>query len=54
MTQDTQFLNHYIADEGKVFINKDGAYGTEVWLGTHDSIENWTEINEEEISDARD
>lgn len=49
MTQDLQFNNHYIADEGKVLINKNGAFGKEIWLGITDSIENWYEINEEEI-----
>ena len=52
MTQDTQYKNHYIADEGKVLF-KDGAYGTEIWLGVGDSIENWREIPEEE-ADAYD
>ena len=52
MTQDTEYTNHYIADEGKVFLNSEGAFGKEVWLGNHDSIENWSEVNEEEVEDA--
>lgn len=47
MTQDTHYLNHYYADEGKV-LWKDGAYGLEIWLGVTDNIVNWEEISEEE------
>lgn len=52
MKQDTEHLNHYIADEGKILVSKDGAFGAEVWLGTYDDISNWTEINEEDFTDA--
>ena len=52
MTHDTEYNNHYIADEGKALVNSSGAFGTEIWLGTNDSIENWQEINEEELNDA--
>ena len=49
MTQDIEHQNHYIADEGKVLQNQYGAFGKEVWLAEWDNIENWIEINEEEI-----
>ena len=49
MTQDTHYLNHYYADEGKV-LWKDGAYGLEIWLGVTDNIVNWEEISEEEAN----
>lgn len=48
MTHDTQYQNHYIADEGKVLRNRDGAFGKEIWLAEWDDISNWTEINEED------
>lgn len=49
MTQDTEYLNHYIANEGMV-LWKDGAFGKEIWLGIGDNIENWEEISEEEAN----
>ena len=49
MIQDTQYSNHYIADEGKV-LWKDGAYGHEIWLGISDSIDYWIEISEEDTN----
>lgn len=49
MTQDLQFNNHYIADEGKILINQSGAFGKEVWLGINDTINNWIEVPEEEV-----
>lgn len=52
MTQDPEYLNHYIADEGKVLINQYGAYGKEIWLGIHDNIENWHEVPEDEVDNA--
>ena len=40
--------NKLIADEGKSLTN--GAiYSKLVWLGIHDSVENWQEIPDEEI-----
>ena len=49
MTQDTEYDNHWIAGEGKVLMNADGAFGMEIWLGIGDSIENWREVDEEEL-----
>ena len=49
MTQDTEYSNHFIADEGKVLVNSNGAFGYEIWLGVGDSIDNWHEVPEEEI-----
>ena len=50
MIQDIEYTNHYIADEGKVLQNKDGAFGKEIWLANWDNISNWIEINEEEVN----
>ena len=52
MTQDPVYSNHYTADEGKVLANNAGVYSKEIWLGVRDSIDNWEEINEEEVEDA--
>ncbi len=49
MTQDKEYLNHYIADEGMVLRNENGAFGHEIWLGVGDDISNWTEVREEEV-----
>ena len=37
-----------IADEGKVYTNG-SAYGLEVYLGTGDSVENWYQVDIEEL-----
>lgn len=42
MIQDPEFSNHWTADEGKVLM-KDDVYAKDIWLGIHDSIDNWTE-----------
>ena len=51
MTQDIEYSNHYIADEGKVLRNQiSGAFGKEVWLAEWDSIANWEEVDEEDVN----
>ena len=50
MIQDAKYKSHFIADEGKVLTNADGAFGREIWLGTGDSIENWREVDMEEMN----
>ena len=50
MTQDKDYSNHWIADDGMVLMNQYGAFGKEIWLGVGDSIENWHEVSEEEAN----
>lgn len=47
MKQETITSIKLIASEGMVLTNGE-TYGTEVYLGTGDSAENWSEITEEE------
>lgn len=44
MTQDSDFSNHWIADEGKVLTDGE-VYSTDIWLGIYDTIEHWQEID---------
>ena len=54
MKQDTNRLNNYIADEGKIFARKtdDKHIGWIISLGKGDSIENYEEVemNEQDIA----
>lgn len=47
MKQETITSIKLIASEGMVLTNGE-TYGTEVYLGTGDSADNWSEITEEE------
>lgn len=56
MIQDIQFKNHYIAEDGKVIIQKNDVLDEEtktyptatksLWLGKFDNIENYKEVDE--------
>ena len=51
MTHDPEYENHFVADEGKVLLNRvSGAFGKEVWLADWDDIVNWDEVNEEDVN----
>lgn len=41
--------NRLVADEGKILTNGE-IYSEEIYLGIYDSIENWHEIDKEEMS----
>lgn len=47
MKQDKVYKNHWMADNGK-YLNKDDVYTDDIWLGVHDSIGNWREVDIEE------
>lgn len=47
MKQETITSIKLIASKGMILTNGE-AYGTEVYLGTGDSVDNWHEITEEE------
>ena len=53
MKQETITSIKLIASEGMVLTNGE-TYGTEVYLGTGDKPENWTEITEAEYEKIRD
>lgn len=42
---------HLIADEGMILTNGE-TFSTEVWLGIHDSPENWNEVPDEGLKDG--
>ena len=51
MKQDEKYLNHWIADDGKVIVKKElredeeQIQTTSIWIGKFDSINNYTEID---------
>ena len=53
MTQDSIYSNHWMADEGK-YLTKDDVYTDDIWLGIYDSIENWHEVDIEEVEPEED
>ena len=50
MTQETITSIKLVASDGMVLTNGE-TYGTEVYLGTSDKPDNWTEITEEEYNE---
>ena len=53
MKQETITSIKLIASEGMILTNGK-TYGTEVYLGTGDSAENWHEITEEEYNEIQE
>ena len=48
----TQKENNIIADNGKIFARKDSGeiVARELWLGINDSVDNYVEVDEPEIT----